>query len=116
MPVNKIIEFKAFEAVEVAASGTAYSQILDLRRDQPDGHFSMQVTATGSGTAKIEYELSNNGSDFLTPGTASDVVTAHTVGSDMYSISPMLAKKIRFKITETSTTDAITVSAWVAMQ
>lgn len=116
MSANKIIDFKAYDAVEIAASGTAYSQVLDLSRDQPDGHFSMQVVATGSGTVKLEYLLSNDGTTFVTPTGASDIVTAHTSGNDMYSISPMLARYIKFLATETGGANTITITCRAAIQ
>ena len=85
--------------------------------------FGASPGLTGSGTGKFEYELSNDGVNYLTPSSAADIITAHDVttgpasdGKDLYSFSPELAKYMKIKVTETSTTDGIVVTAILALQ
>jgi len=94
-----------------------------LRQYQPAGNFSLQVTVTGDGTAKVEYEVSNDGTNYRTPSTASDIVTAHikTTGSsglEHYDLSSHIemCRYIRFKVTETGTSDDIAITAVFAVQ
>lgn len=105
-----------FNAQSIAASGTASSVAIDLNNFKPAGFFSIQVTLTGSGTGKFEYELSNDGVTYLTPSSAVDIVTAHTVGNDIYSFSPELARYMKIKITETGGADPIVVTVVLAIQ
>jgi len=113
-----------FASTAIAASGTAYSQIIDLNNFKPDGYFSLHITAaSGTGTAKIEYEISNNGTAFLEPTSASDIVLAHTVtsgpatdGKNIYSFDPEMCRYMRIKITETGGANPITISATLAIQ
>lgn len=112
-----------FETETIAASGTAYSEVIDLNDYKPVGYFSIQVELTGAGTAQLTYELSNDGLTYLTPSTAVDIVTAHTVasgpgsdGKDIYSFAPELAKYLKITATETSTTDPVVLSAMLAIQ
>ena len=123
MTTNAIVSKPIFSAVTITAGGSSTSHEIDLAASRFVGYFSLQVDLAGTGTAKIEYELSNDGSDFLTPTGSSDIVTAHTVasgpgadGKDMYSFTPMLSDKIRFKVTETGGADPITFTAWLAVQ
>ena len=105
------------DAVTIAASGTDTSDAILFGTRVPDGFFSLQVTLTGSGTAKIEYQLSNDGTDYLTPSSASDVVTTHTVssgpgsdGKDIYKIESMVTRGMKIKVTETGGANSITVT------
>ena len=112
-----------FDSEAVTASGTATSRAIELSRVGVAGYFSLQVTATGDGTATIEYQLSNDGVTFVEPTGAADVVSGlvktsgpGSDGKNIYSLSPMLARFIRFKITETGTSDTITITAVLAYQ
>ena len=111
-----------FDAVTVAASADSTSDALDLK-NRPEGYFSLQVTLTGTGTAKIEYLLSNNGSDYLVPSEAEDIVTAHTVasgpgadGKDIYIFEPEMTKFMKIKVTETGGANAVVVTITLAVQ
>jgi len=111
-----------FDAVTVAASADSTSDALDLK-NRPEGYFSLQVTLTGTGTAKIEYLLSNNGSDYLVPSEAEDIVTAHTVasgpgadGKDIYVFEPEMTKFMKIKVTETGGANAVVVTITLAVQ
>lgn len=111
---------------QIAASGTAYSDVLNMGSNKLNGFFSTQVELTGDGTLKIEYLVSNKSNaiaDFIKPTGASDIVTAFTKttgpgsdGKDFYQWplagEAIFAKHLVLKLTETSTTDAINVSIY----
>jgi hypothetical protein len=110
-------------AVVITASSSDTSERIDFGTKVPVGFFSVQVTLTGSGTGKVEYELSNDGTNFLTPTEADDIVTAHTVtsgpgsdGKDMYSFSPMVSRAMKIKVTETGGANPITVTVTLVYQ
>lgn len=91
---------KIFDAVSISTSGDDTSDAIDLNLIKPEGYFSLHVIMTGLGTAKIEYLLSNDGANYLTPASASDIVTAHTAGSDIFSFAPEMARYMKIKVTE----------------
>jgi hypothetical protein len=105
----------------IAAGGSLFSRPIDMRKKE--GFGSIHVKTTGSGTLKITYQLSNDvntadadDKDWI-DGTT-DIVTAHTAGSSLYSMpdESFFAIFLRFKIEETTTTDGVTASIWVATQ
>lgn len=112
---------RVHSAVTVAASGSASSTAIDFanmnRSWQPDGYFSIQVAVTGDGTAKFEYLISNDGTNFLEPSAASDITTGVTKtsgpgsdGKDIYSFTPLPCRWMKIKVTETGGADSITVT------
>ena len=121
--MKKIRTITVFNAETIAAGGTSSSAAIDLDNLNAAGFFSLQVTLTGLGTAKIEYLLSNDGTNYLEPSSAADIVLAHTVasgpagdGKDIYSFSSEIAKNLKIKITETGAANTITVTATLAVQ
>lgn len=114
-----------FTAEEIAASGTAYSDVIDVKKLA--GNASIHIVLTGDGTAKFEWVGSNNedaaSTAFIKPNGANDIVTAFTKtdgpGSDgkhIYPFNIKLVDRMAIKITETSTTDSVTVTAYLALQ
>jgi hypothetical protein len=121
--MQPIRTFDVFKAEAIAASGDATSGVVDMNQNQPAGYFSIYIELTGTGTAQVVYELSNDGVNYLTPVSASDIVAAHTAasgaganGKDLYSFTPELARYIRIKITETGGANPIVVTAVLAIQ
>ena len=113
---------KVLDAETVAAGETATSTAIDLNGPELAGYFSLQVALTGDGTAKFEYQVSNNGTDYVEPTGATDIATGITKasgpgtnGKDIYSFSPVPANYIRIKVTETGTSNSVTVSAWLTV-
>lgn len=114
-----------FTTEEIAASGTAYSRVFDVAKLA--GNASLQLLLTGDGTAKVEW-VGTNDKDaavtaFIKPNNSNDVVTAFTKtsgpgsnGKHIYPFNVSLVKNLAIKITETSTTDSITVTAILALQ
>jgi len=99
------------------------STAVDLRGIIPDGSFSLQLEITGSGTAKFEYLLSNNGADYLEPSTASDIVASFTAtsgpdsdGKTLLSFRPEPARYIKIRMVETGAANSITGNAWLMIE
>ena len=114
---NKINIENVFTAQEVTAGATVKSAAINLSTlFKPSGFFSLQVTATGTGTCKITYELSNDGVTYVTPDSASDIVTAQTVANDFYSFAPELAKYMKIVLEETGGVNPITITAILGVQ
>ncbi|HDO36185.1 MAG TPA: hypothetical protein ENH07_07830 [Nitrospirae bacterium] len=118
---KSIFTKEVFTAEVIAAGGSAYSSIFDL--SQAGGQFSMQLELTGDGTAKVEWVGSNDGTTFLKPNNANDIVTAFiktggpgSDGKHIYGFVVSLVKFMKIKVIETSTTDPITVTATLAIQ
>jgi len=116
---------KIFSAQEVAASGTAYSRIIDVGKVA--GNASLQITLTGDGTGKFEWVGSNDEdavvANFIELNGVSDIVTAFAKttgpGSDgkhIYPFTISAVKKLAIKVTETGGANSITVTAILALQ
>ena len=101
---------------EIAASGNYTSGGLDLR--DVDGYFSLQLSVTGDGTLKAEFLMSNDGTTFSEPESASDIcsgiVKTSGPGSDgelITQFTPDIGRYMKIKITETGTSNSVTVTA-----
>ena len=112
-----------FDAETIAAAADSTTDAIDLNKYRPEGYFSLQVTLTGTGTAKIEYLLSNNGDDYLEPSSGEDIVTAHTAtsgpgadGKDIYVFEPEMARFMKIKVTETGGATAVVVTITLTVQ
>jgi hypothetical protein len=120
---DKITTFKTHDGVTIALSGSSTSSEINLSSYRPNGYFSIQVALTGDGTAKFEYLLSNDGTNYLEPSSASDIGTGLTKtggpgsdGKEIYSFSPELAKHMKIKVTETGGANSITVTVTLSLQ
>ncbi len=117
-----MISNKLFDSIIVEASGVANSVPLELSHHL-EGFFSLQIELTGSGTAKFEYSISNDGETFITQSAVADqIVSGFTAtsgpgsdGKDLISFEPELAKKMRIKCTETGTADSVTITVTIAI-
>jgi len=97
------------------------SSAIDLNVYKPHGYFSYQMTLTGTGTVKVEYQVSNNGTDYMEPASASDVVAAGfgassgpgSDGKTIVSFQPVIARHMKIKVTATGTA---VVSGWLVLQ
>ena len=112
-----------FNAQSTAASGTSSSSAIDLARFQSLGSFSLQVAVSGTGTAKFEYLVSNDGVNYLEPTGASDIATGITAtsgpgadGRDIYYFEPKMARYLKLRVTETGGANAVVVTAYLAIQ
>jgi hypothetical protein len=118
-----MITNKVFDAITIGASGSAKSVPLDLQAYAEEGFFSLQIALTGDGTAKFEYEISNDGETFITQtATADQIVSGFTKtsgpgsdGKDLISFEPEPAKKMRIKCTETGTANSVTITVTIVI-
>jgi len=111
----KIIDtIKLFTSAPMTTSGVLTSIAIDLNAYSPDGHFSLYVVSTGSGSIDITYTLSpdDNFAAYATPSSAVNIATAHTVGTDIYSFSPEMMRFMKIVFTEDGTNTAV-VTAWL---
>ena len=120
---NEITVIKCIDAVTIAASGNSASTQIPLNGKADLGYFSIQVQVTGDGTAKFEYQLSNNDTDYIEPASATDIATGFTKtsgpgsdGKDIFTFQPEIGERLKIKVSETGGANSITVSVWIAIQ
>ena len=108
-------------SVTIAASGVWTSEAIPLDAYRA-GFYAIQITLTGDGTAKLEYQLSIDGTNYLEPASASDIATGFTKtsgpGSDgkgLYDFFPMPAKSMKIIATETGGASTVTVTLTLAL-
>lgn len=105
----RIIHFSDWDGSEVLASSSLQKDI-DLDTYKPKGFTSLQVEISGSGTAKITHESSNDGLTYNTLNGASDIVTALTSGSAIYQFDTPFSRFMRIKIEETGGVGSVTLT------
>jgi hypothetical protein len=117
---------KIFNAVSIAASGTAYVDI-NLDRLSPDGFFSLQLHVTGDGVIDAAWLASLDGGNTFVKGAAdgsasviaADLSKSTGPGSDgkhIFSFDPYTTSRIRIMLTETGGANGVTVSGWICIQ
>jgi len=114
---------QVFNAEAVGLGASVESAVIDINAYAEEGFFSLQVEVTGTGTAKFEYMISNNGADYITQTAAADVIVADFVatsgpgsdGKDIISFEPEPAAKMKIKVTETGGATAIAVTATIVV-
>ena len=123
MSNNFVHTTRLLAAETIAAGSSSTTSAIDLRNIAQQGYFSIQLLVTGDGTAKVEYQCSNNNSVFIEPESAVDILTGFTKtsgpGSDgkgFYSFSPETCGWLKIKVSETGTTQAIVVTLDIAIQ
>jgi hypothetical protein len=122
---REITVIKLFDAQSIAASANASqpAEGIDLQRFAQNGFFSLQYLITGTGTCRIEYNLSNDGSTYIEPTSSTDIGSSLVAtsgpggdGKDILTFSPELARYLKIKVTETGGAQAVVVTIWIAMQ
>jgi hypothetical protein len=113
---------KIFDAEVIAASGSATSVAIPTKAGKV-GLNSLQLTLTGTGTAKVEVLCSIDGTNFVDPSEVGDILSSFTatsgVGSDgkeVVSIAIPACVAYKIKITETGASNSVTVTAYVGVQ
>lgn len=107
-----------FTAEAVVAGATVYSRIFDIKKLA--GNASLQITLTGTGTGQFEW-IGSNDEDaliaaFIKVNAATDIVTAFTAGSAIYSFNISLVSRMAIRVTETGGVNPIGVTAILAIQ
>ena len=118
-----MITNKIFDAITIAAGGTATSVPLDLSSYAKEGYFSLHITLSGSGTAKFEYMVSNDKTNFVTQTATADVIVSGFTatsgpgsdGKDVISFEPELADQMKIICTETGAANSVTITVVIAV-
>jgi len=119
-----MITNKIFDAITIVASASKESVPIDIPH-HVEGFFSLQIEVTGSGTAKFEYENSNDGKTYVLQ-TADIIVSGFTAtsgpgadGKDLIGSSdfdPEPCTNLKIKCTETGGANPITVTATILIR
>lgn len=97
-----------FAGEEIAASGDTTSEAIAV--GHASGYFSTHFKFTGSGTLKLEYLCSNDGSTFTAPDTNS-IVTGKAAGTHFKKFDPPPCLWIKIKASETGGANKVTFDA-----
>lgn len=122
MGIGTINKNKVFSEVEILASATKNSNIIDLRGLNLQGSFSLHYKITGAGTLSLLFLQSNDGdditkaTDFVLPSTGSEIGTGLTVGSDLLPINMEISDYLIIRATETGGASTATLTANLAAQ
>jgi len=118
---NDVIVTKVFTAELILANGSALSGVIDLGSVSQLGSTGLQVYISGDGTAQFDYTVSNHLNDFITPSGVSAIASSVTKtsgpgsdGKDAYPFEVIIHRYMKIKVTETGTSDSITVTAYLA--
>ena len=106
-----------FVTEEVVAAASTFEYTIDIIRFNAEGFVSLQVKLAGAGTMQADYNLSNNGVDFMEPsGTPAytPIFTGLVAGDYIYSFEPLLTRYIRLIFTGAGAD--VTLSGWLALQ
>lgn len=105
-----------FDAQTIAAGQSATSAAFSFAQIKSIGALSIQNLIAGSGTAKVEILLSNDGATWTEPQDVTDVIASQTAGTVFAGISCPIAVSGKLKVTETGSSDSITVTTTLAGQ
>jgi hypothetical protein len=101
-----------FNAATITQNGDSTSSAVDLKRYKATGYFSVEVVVT-AGTLTVEYLLSNDGTNYIEPASASDIATGLTstngpggAGVHHYSFQPEPGRFMKIKVSETGNSEA----------
>ena len=118
---NDVVVTKVFDAETIAASGDTLSGVIDLGSVSWTGTCGLQVALTGDGTATFEALTSNHLNDFIRPSTIPAIKTGFTKtsgpgsdGKDSFGVSLIPHRYVKIQVSETGTSDSITVTAYLA--
>lgn len=120
MSVRDTYVIKIFDAEAIDASGTEYSDVIDLGAKAVGGNFALQIYVTGAGASvTARYQLRNAAdATFVTPTGASDICTNYpgvaAQDYEIFSFNPDAARFMRIGMTETQAA-AVAVTAWLAI-
>lgn len=115
MSYEQVQSKKVFSSETISAGGSATSEISDLYL--AEGVFSLQLDISGDGTCKVEYEIRNSvDAPWIKTSGGTDWQTGLGSGNHHFPLEPPVATHIKFTITETGSTNSVTVSAWLAVR
>ena len=111
----------------ITADSNAETEVaLPLSNPAVEGFFSYSAVVTGSGTAKIEYMVpttfNKNQGDisayggFIVPAVASEIATGLTSGSYAGDFSVIPTQALKFKVTETGSSNSVTIDLYIIIK
>ncbi|ACL06222.1 hypothetical protein Dalk_4544 [Desulfatibacillum aliphaticivorans] len=118
VPCEKVQDI--FSAEEIAASGDATSTP-EIPISKAYGSFVIEATITGDGTCKFELLTSCSGDYFSEPENVDDLATGLTKTSGdgsghvqiPVSFGDAIGRYMKIKVTETGTSNSVTITAAV---
>lgn len=118
-----MVTHKLFDSITITASNAEESTSVKLHPYAANGFFSLQIGLTGNGTAKFEYEISNDDETYITQIATADQIVSGFIktsgpgsdGKDIISFEPEPAEKMKIKCTETGGVDSVTITATLLM-
>jgi len=123
---GEIKVYNVFSSKSVGTGATVKSDPIDLSLRARNGNLGLQyyITSDGSPAIDIKYELSIDGSNYVTPGSGANLATgltkaSGTSGRDVLDITAEIefAKWMKLVLTETaSDATGATVTLDLAMQ
>jgi len=119
MTINDIYVVKVFTSEVIAASGTAYSDVIDLGAKAWNGDFSLQIYCTGAG-ASVDAKCyqSNDNVNFVVPNGVSNICSGYPGVADedyeIYTASPAPTRFLKIGVTEVTGAEA-TITAWLSI-
>ncbi len=118
---NDVVVTKVFSSELIAASESTLSGIIDLGSVSQRGEIGLQVELSGDGTGTLECLMSNHLEDFIRPSTLPAIKTGFTKtsgpggdGKDAFDVPVIPHRYVKIQVTETGTSDSITVTAYLA--
>lgn len=110
------IQVSTITSGTISAGGTYTSTAYDL--NLASGYTSLQIAVTGSGTVKAEYLMSNDGTTYVEPSNATDIITGMTAtggptsnGKYFVQFNPEFGRFIKVRFVETGGASSAVVAA-----
>ena len=100
----------------VSAGTSVYTDSRNL--SNTNGQLSVQAEASGSGAAKIEFLVSNDGENFVCPSGYDNVLfsgLSSTDGQPIRFVELPVVKYVKFKVTEKGNSDSVTVKITLSL-
>jgi len=109
--------------ITAGAGLTVNGQPIDLSKIANEQRFSVQVVATGNGTATVNFMCSNDGINYPLTGSPQVIAGLTSSGgdasdgvSDVITISPPLCKWLKLQVVETGSANSVTITAYISIQ
>ena len=102
------------DGVVISSGGSVETDPISFDAFDIDGIVGVYVKVEGSGKLNLDYKASYNGSDYLIPSEASQIITEMVAGEDIVSVEPILTPHFKFLVGAVD--DDITVTLIVCFQ
>lgn len=117
----KVSLYTIADGSTAVAAGHAYSPTDSAYYDldpQIQGYFALALSISGDGTAKVEYQMTPDGTNYVEPLNEAEIFTGITSGSGWVykQFDPAFGRKMRIVITETGGVNTITPTCYLLMK